>query len=91
MKFWNGMEWNTENLEYYSSFWSILLSSIRVFRKSRYSENIQEYREKLYSSSIRVTTALRLQSLQEIDLEFQHTNRLQQITNVLLSRPSRIA
>ena len=91
MKFWNGMEWNTENLEYYSSFWSILLNSIRVFQKSRYSENIQEYREKLYSSSIRVTTALRLQSLQEIDLEFHHTNRLQQITNVLLSRPSRIA
>ena len=57
------MEWNTENLEYYSSFWSILLSSIRVFRKSRYSENIQEYREKLYSSSIRVPKKVDIQKI----------------------------
>ena len=61
---WNfGMEWNTENLEYYSSFWSILLSSIRVFRKSWYSENIQEYQEKLYSSSIRVPKKVDIQKI----------------------------
>ena len=63
VKFWNGMEWNTENLEYYSSFWSILLNSIRVFRKSRYSENIQEYREKLYSSSIWVPKKVDIQKI----------------------------
>ena len=57
------MEWNTENLEYYSSFWSIFLNSIRVFRKSRYSENIQEYREKLYSSSIRVPKKVDIQKI----------------------------
>ena len=63
VKFWNGMEWNTENLEYYSSFWSILLNSIRVFRKSWYSENIQDYREKLYSSSIRVLKKVDIQKI----------------------------
>ena len=57
------MEWNTENLEYYSSFWSIFLNSIRVFRKSWYSENIQDYREKLYSSSIRVPKKVDIQKI----------------------------
>ena len=27
VKFWSGVEWSTENLEYYSSIWSILRSS----------------------------------------------------------------
>ena len=46
--FWNGMEWNTENLEYYSSFWSIFRNTIRILEKV----NFQEYQKKWHSISI---------------------------------------
>ena len=36
---WNfGMEWNTENLEYYSNIWSVFRNTIRILEKRRYSE-----------------------------------------------------
>ena len=54
VKFFSRIEWNTENLEYYSSIWSVFLSITRVPEKVDIQKNIQEYREKLYSSSIRV-------------------------------------
>ena len=36
------LEWNTENLEYYSSFWSIFRNTIRILEKV----NFQEYQKK---------------------------------------------
>ena len=54
----SGMEWNTENLEYYSSIWSVLLSITRVpekvdiqkiFRNTEknYIRVVFEYRKKI--------------------------------------------
>jgi hypothetical protein len=30
VEFWNGMEWNTENLEYYSNIWAVFRNTIRI-------------------------------------------------------------
>ena len=38
VEFWNGIEWNTENLEYYSNIWSVFRNTIRILEKRRYSE-----------------------------------------------------
>ena len=57
----NGMEYWKSGvlLEYLVSIPEYYLST----RKSRYSENIQEYREKLYSSSIRVPKKIDIQKI----------------------------
>ena len=58
VKFWSRMEWNTENLEYYSSIWSVFLSITRVpekvdiqkiFRNTEknYIRVVFQYRKKL--------------------------------------------
>ena len=58
VKFWSRMEWNTENLEYYSSIWSVFLSITRVpekvdiqkiFRNTEknYIRVVFEYRKKI--------------------------------------------
>ena len=64
VKFWSRMEWNTENLEYYSSIWSVFLSITRVpekvdiqkiFRNTEknYIRVVFEYRKKnWYSENI---------------------------------------
>ena len=86
-KFWSLMKWNTENLEYYTSIWPVLWSITRVTEKV----NIQEYREKLYSSSIWATKKVDIQKIFRNNDQilnkysrfsvFLHSIRLQNVTN----------